>query len=227
MGEAMLVGLGMTAKAQYFSAFSPVNNFGMIAPLFVAIIVCKDSSYGTVRNKIISGHSRTSIYLSSFVSSALVISVMMLAHALLTLGIALMFFEYQSTAFVFSDFLYFLLSTLFEMLVCIFIAAIVSFLAASMPNVGLTIVCFFAIEFLFLIIGSVTSIAVQISDPTDELAYHIVKFLDKANVFTSTAIGMGTTYEPVDVAAILLPTVLGTALITFLGNLVFHKKDLK
>ena len=67
MQELEMLGMGiMNAKSIFFSSFSLGNNFGLILPIFVAIILCKDFSNGTIRNKIICGKSRTSIYFSLF-----------------------------------------------------------------------------------------------------------------------------------------------------------------
>ena len=224
MGD--MLGLIVNAKTQYFESFSPANNFGMIAPVFIAVIICKDFSYGTVRNKIISGHSRTEIYFSILVSSAVVLTAVMLAHALLTLLFSLVFFEYQAEPFGVNDLLYFLLSTLFEILVCILIAATVSFLAAITKNIGLSIVGFFGINFLFLIVGSITMVAVQFADP-DDILHGVLECINDANVFTSTVIGHGTTYDLREILCILVPTVGGTALLSLFGNILFGKKDLK
>ena len=43
----------VNAKGQFFAAFSFNNNLGLIAPLLIGIILFKDFSYGTIRNKII------------------------------------------------------------------------------------------------------------------------------------------------------------------------------
>ena len=96
----------MSAKSMFFSAFLPGDNLGLIMPILISIIVCKDFSQGTVRNKIISGKSRSTIFISHLLSSATVICVLMLLHALLTLGTSLFFFSYQDGAFGASDFGY-------------------------------------------------------------------------------------------------------------------------
>ena len=51
----------VTAKSQFFQSFSMTNNLGLIAPVLLAIVLCKDFSFGTVRNKVM----RTYILISS------------------------------------------------------------------------------------------------------------------------------------------------------------------
>ena len=68
MQELDIISGTINAKAMFFGAFSLGNNFGLILPLFVAIIICKDFSSGTIRNKIICGKSRASIYFSLLIT---------------------------------------------------------------------------------------------------------------------------------------------------------------
>ena len=130
MVEDMVAGY-VTAKGQFFGAFSFGNNLGLVAPLLIGIILFKDFSYGTVRNKIISGHTRTNIFLSTFVVCSVAMIGIIFSHALLTLGFSLPFFDYQATPFVMADFWYLLESLGFELLVYLFAAAFVSWLCAT------------------------------------------------------------------------------------------------
>ena len=61
-----MLGNMFTAKTLFFSSFSMGNNLGLVVPVLLAIILCKDFSFGTVRNKIIAGKSRKAIYMSLF-----------------------------------------------------------------------------------------------------------------------------------------------------------------
>ena len=65
----------LPAKNQFFASFSLGNNLGLIAPVLLGIALCKDFSFGTIRNKIIAGKSRKAIYMSLFITCATVISV--------------------------------------------------------------------------------------------------------------------------------------------------------
>ena len=49
------------------SAFSFTNNFGIVLPVFAALIVMADITSGTIRNKIILGYSRHKIFASHFI----------------------------------------------------------------------------------------------------------------------------------------------------------------
>lgn len=215
------------SKSLFFSAFSPSNNFGLIVPVLMAIILCKDFSYGTVRNKIICGKSRFSIFMSMFISGTVVTCAVMLAHALLTLLVSMLFFDYQQEAITGADIGYLFLSILFELLVYVLISALISYLCASRKNVGVVIVLYIVINFVFSIIGTIVQFALMATDPAKEGLVKLWEFLDNANIFTSTIIGYGTKYEPLELLAILLPTIIGGALLVLLGIFSFKKKDLK
>ena len=216
----------VNAKSLFFTAFLPGDNFGLILPIFIAIILCKDFTYGTVRNKIICGKSRKEVFLSSFLACAIVLSVVMVAHAVLTLLISLCFFPYQETAFQFSDFLYLLESFLLEILVYCFIAALVSFLSVFMKKTGATIVALIALNFILSLVGGILQISLEFISPANE-SYQLIHFLTKINLFSGSILGKGVSYSFADLLYVILPALGGCAVFIGLGMLVFHKKDLK
>ncbi len=229
MTEEMLAGY-MTAKGQFFSAFSFGNNFGLIAPLLIGIVLFKDFSFGTVRNKIISGHSRTAIFLSIFMVCVTTLFGVVLAHALLTLGISLPFFGYQSTPFTAADMGYFFVSLLFEFLVYVFAAAFVSWLCVAMNNVGMVIVMYIAVVLGFtMIAGILQAVSMVLSTMPDmQKTIDVLDVIQRINVFNwSATIGLGTSYELKDVLYYVLPPLVGTAALLGHGAWRFARKDLK
>ena len=109
-----IFGIAFTAKSMFFNSFSLGNNLGLIVPVLLAIVLCKDFSFGTVRNKIIAGKTRFQIYMSLFITCSVVFILCMLLHAFITLCLSLCFFDYQLTPFTASDFWYFLESFFLE-----------------------------------------------------------------------------------------------------------------
>lgn len=220
----------ITAKAQFFGAFSLGNNLGLIAPVLLAIALCKDFSFGTVRNKIIAGKSRSTIFLSLFVTCAVVFVAVMLLYAFLTLGVSLIFFEYQPTPFAMGDFWYFLESLAFELLVLLWVAALLSCLCVSVKNVGLVIVLYIAVALVLVIVGSVIQVVLTLMETTggNESMVKLLRFVHRINVGNAvTYIGVGTEYTLEDVLYLTIPA--GTGILGFvgLGLWRFRKKDLK
>lgn len=227
--EVMTAGL-VYAKDNFFGAFSLGNNFGFVMPFLLAIILCKDFSHGTVRNKIISGHSRTNIFLSMYTVCATVLWVMTLLHALLTLGVSLLFFEYQEGPVTAGDLWYMLQSLGFELLVYLCLAAFVSWLCVAMKNVGLVIVLYAAASLGLTMISGILQISIMVleMDSGSTNTVELLEFFQRINIFNSQMyIGTGTSYELKDVAYNLLVPVIGTAGLLGWGTLKFNRKDLK
>lgn len=220
----------VSAKSQFFQSFSIGNNMGLIAPVLLCIVLWKDFSYGTIRNKIIAGNSRTSIFMSLFtVCSALTLGVMFL-HAFLTLGISLIFFDYQPGGFTANDFGYFMVSILFEIVLMLFISAMLTWLLASMKNLGLVIVLYVAITFILVMVGSIVVAVAEIMSltPGNEQTIEVLDIISRINVGNSTLyIGAGDTYTLEDVLYILIPPTVGIAGFLGMGLIQFNKKDLK
>ncbi len=218
------------AKDQFFDSFSIGNNLGLIAPVLLGIALCKDFSFGTVRNKIIVGKSRSAIFLSLFITCATVLVSVMLLHAFATLGISLIFFDYQPEPFTFSDFWYFLASLGFAILTLLWVAALLSCLCASMKNVGLVIVLYIASSFVLVIAGSVvnTSLFFLEASEAQKSLIAILDFVDRINVGTAiNHIGNGNSYTLEDVLYLTLPAIVGILSFLGLGLWRFNKKDLK
>lgn len=218
----------MTAKSMFFSSFSLSNNFGLIVPILVTIILCKDFSHGTIRNKIICGNRRWQIFLSLFISGTVAMFAAILAHALLTLGVSVLLFKYQAEPFTASDLGYFLLSVLFEAIVYAYVASITAFLCAWAKNSGVAIVCFIAILLISTLVGSISTMALMLIIPEEnEAVYNVWNFLSRINIFVNAQIGNGRSYSTEDVLYILLPPLCFGAITVLSGLFIFNKKDLK
>ena len=227
--EPMLAAL-VSAKGLFFQSFSMTNNMGFIAPILLAIVLYKDFSYGTVRNKIISGKSRSQIFLSTFIVCSLVLVCLIMLSAFITLGVSLIFFDYQEGAFAAADLGYFFASLGFELLVLLFMSALLSLLCTCSKNLGIAIVLYLAFTFALTLVGSFTQVigAVAQTFVESELLAKVIKVIDRLNVGMATSyIGTGDSYSLSDVLYLTLPALSGIAAFLGLGLVSFNKKDLK
>ena len=227
--EPMLSEL-VSAKGMFFQSFSMTNNMGFIAPVLLAIVLYKDFSYGTVRNKIISGKSRSQIFLSTFIVCSLVLVCLIMLSAFITLGVSLIFFDYQEGAFAAADLGYFFASLGFELLVLLFMSALLSLLCTCSKNLGIAIVLYLAFTFALTLVGSFTQVigAVAQTFVESELLTKVINVIDRLNVGMSTSyIGTGDSYSLSDVLYLTLPALSGIAAFLGLGLVSFNKKDLK
>ncbi len=223
--SAQMLGMSIDAKMLFFEAFNPVSDFGLVALVLLCFILCKDFSQGTVRNKIITGKSRFEVFTSSFIASSIILCALMLIYAFATLGISLIFFDYQSTSFTVNDFGYAVVTLMFKLMTFIVISALVSFLSVFMKNAGLCMVMLLAITMLASIIGTVLSTAIM--GVEDGIVKNVLEILIKTNIFLSTVTGTGITYSLSDVLCVVLSHIVLGALFYGLGVIAFSKKDIK
>lgn len=220
----------VSAKSTFFSSFSIGNNIGLIAPVLLSIALWKDFSYGTVRNKIIAGKSRTAIFMSLFITCSVIFVAVMLLHGFVTLGVSLIFFDYQPTPFTWSDFWYFVESLALDILMLLFVSAMLSWLCACMKNVGLVIVLYIAISFILTLAASIITIVLTVLQATGgkESTVATLEFINKINVTNSAAyIGTGTEYTMKDLLYLTVPATVSILGFLGLGLWRFNKKDLK
>ena len=71
----------LTGPNMLLSAFNPVDNFGLAIPINLITFICLEFSQGTIRNKIIAGHSKFQIYLSLFVSGLILTFALLIVYA--------------------------------------------------------------------------------------------------------------------------------------------------
>ena len=165
-------------------------------------------------------------FLSHLLATATVMCSLMLVHGLLTLGVSLTVFPYQSGDFALGDFGYLLLSILFEMIVYFAISAIVTFFAVNAKNVGICILLYLATAIGSTIIGSIFQVAGMFVE-SGTIAYNVIEFINACNIYTSSLIGSGISYTAKEVLYILVaPVVIGTGC-TLLGIRMFARKNLK
>ena len=220
----------INAKSQFFSSFAFGSNVGLIAPVLLAIALCKDFTYGTVRNKIISGKSRTEVFMSLFITCSAIFIGVMLLHGFATLGISLIFFEYQPDPFTLKDFGYMMESLGFVLLTLLCVSAFLSWLCASAKNVGLVIVFFIAATFLLSLAAGILQIVISVLEVTggNERTISILEFINRINLCNATTqIGAGDHYTLEDTLYLVLPSVIGILSFLSLGLWKFNKKDLK
>lgn len=225
-----LTGAYTSPKTLFFNAFSPGNNFGLIVPILLGIILYKDFSFGTIRNKIISGYSRREIFLSMFVVCFIMLWSMILLYALFTLVLSIILFGTADTSSNGAAVLYFLESIVFEFLLYLFIAALISWLCATRRNAGMVIVMYVAIMMIFTLVATIIQACIIVLDfdSGSEQTVKILTFFQRINLFYSyTYIGVGESYSLKDALYLVIPPVIGAGGLLGLGMVKFGKKDLK
>ena len=223
---AEMLGMAINAKTLFFQAFNPANDFGLVCAILICIILCRDFAYGTVRNKLICGKTRTQVYLSSFIACAIVVCSLMVIYAFFTLGVSLLIFDYQATAFTLSDLGYAVLSLGFKILTCIVVSALLNFLCSALKSGGVSLLIYIAVTMLFSIVGTALSMA-QPYLPNNEVIKTIVEALVYCNVFSTAVVGNTMTYSFLQIVWIIASNIVLGLGFFFVGLSVFKKKDIK
>lgn len=148
------LGISFSGKFVFMSTLSVTNNIGLILPVLIGILVCRDFSTGTVRNKIIAGHSRLQVYLSLLISAVSIGATLFLIYSLLMLALGSLLLGYGS-AFTFGEFIYILKVLLMGTLMFSAMISIGIFFAAATRSIGITIVLQIALGMVIAILGSI------------------------------------------------------------------------
>lgn len=83
VGEADVGGLlGLfNAPYAYAVSFSPTNNVGLLLMITIVVLGANDFSQNTIRNKIIAGYSKQTIFFSTLIYNLIIVGVTMLIYS--------------------------------------------------------------------------------------------------------------------------------------------------
>ncbi len=98
----MIVGLGLVAlliginvgisnihgEGMFLSGSSPSSNFGLTVPINLVVFTVSEFTFGTIRNKIIAGHSKFKIYTCLFLTGLVFTFTLMITFLGLLVGIS-------------------------------------------------------------------------------------------------------------------------------------------
>lgn len=212
------------------SAFSLTNNIGLVLPVFAGIIVCLDCSNGTLRNKVIAGNRRSSIYLSHLLISMLFTVAVILLYAIVTSALALIFFPFRwnDVLPLGKEILYF---ALYGVMSFAFIATVSTMFALIFRSVAPTIILTIVFSILLLMVNSF--LVVLDYEKFKYVVYFIPTFA--SNIFNLSGSGSilsllnpgANASRDLIFAEGMLSYVVFGALHTLIGLFFFKKRDLK
>lgn len=218
------------AFSLFLDSFSITGIIGLLAPILISILISKDISFGTIRNKIILGYSRTKIFVSYLLSSLICYLILMFGYSLLTLLFSFIYFnpfpvDINQGLYV----AYMFLKMFFYILVYAFILSFVMWLRISLKGNASTITLYIVFIFGLELLGALTHL---ISDLFIDLGgfgkFNIFTFLSNINpiYYINNYLNESKIYLS-DILWITIPTVLYTSFNVFMGTLILNKKDIK
>ncbi len=216
--EEMGMSFSLTGKSVFVSSLSITNNFGLILPVLIGIIVCRDFSAGTVKNKIISGHTKPAVYMSHFISSVAVGTLMFIVYSLLSLALGCLILGYGEP-FDTGELLFILKTLLVGLFVFASINSLAVFFAATTRSTGFTIVLQISAALLVATLGTLPLMIPALPDWFENLM--------RANpAYQINAIAGGIVENDILVIS-LVSSLAYIALVTVAGMLLFSKADQK
>ena len=208
------------------TSFSVSDNIGLVIVIFSVIFVSLDIANGTLRNKVIAGHSRTSIYCSHLLASIIYNLIMIAIYASITILLTLLLFKHSP--FSADEIKGLVYSIVLGLATYIFIATVTTFLALILgsiaPSIILTVAYTMVIAFLTMIFFLVFQWgAIEDADKFEPLKYVLYFIPLFANGSTLSAAEVNNTVFLEG----MISYVLFGGINIFLGLLAFNKKDLK
>ena len=223
-----------SGETALINSLNPTSNFGLMVPVNLVVFTIGEFTYGTIRNKIIAGHKRSSIYLSLLATGFVFTTVLMVAYCFLSwaFGSLLggMHAEGVSGETIGFIILYGFFSYIFIMTVSVFVANLIRSIGGSLP----------VIIILLLFLGLVPTI-INISSVfggsegslIDYLPARIAMWVDPLfmlGLYSSTVMSLLITQTDnvteMILAGILVPT-FWSLVFGFAGLKMFQYRDIK
>lgn len=204
-------------KKLFLSGISLSENIGILFPLCISLFIGAEFSQNTIRNKIITGHSKTNIYLSNLVMSVVLGLAIYATYQLSVLSIGLPLFGWAEK-FVLAEFIQQLTISL---LIIITYSALTNFVSMLSKSLVLSLIInLIGTIFLSIIFASLPFL------PVKGLFREIIDFIMQITVFGQSILIQNETS-----LSLLICTIV-SSLITFggltaLGCFLFEKSDIK
>lgn len=204
-----------TTKQAFLNAFSLSNNMGFVIPIIISAFIGKEFSYGTIRNKVISGKTKKQIYFSSFITSIFISMILFLVYLALTLVMGAILLDYGST-FDLNEVLFLIKNTLLGLVLMIVVSAIVTFITLLSKNMTLSIILVVVIT----LFGSSILVALGTINQTFSSILSFI-YVGQSSILVSGI------YNNEFIIKVFISSIGTVALFTIVGSYVFTKMDLK
>ena len=137
IGDIELGSVLFSGETALINSLSPTSNFGLTVPINLVVFTIGEFTYGTIRNKIIAGHKKSSIYLSLLAIGFVFTTVLMVAYCFLSWAFGSMLggmhaegVSGETIGFVI---LYGFFAYVFIMTLSVFIASLIRSIGGSLP----------------------------------------------------------------------------------------------
>ena len=218
----------------FLSAVTPGSNFGLTIPINLVVFTVGEFTYGTVRNKIIAGLSKTKIYFGLFVTGLVFTFILLTSYCIILVGIGSLIGGFNAEAIGGVKFV--LLYLAYIICTYVFITALSVFFAALVRTIGgsitIVIVLLVFLSLLPLIALSVDGFMIKSVEHWSMWINPLYMLGFYGNNLVGVLAGSGTKLPFFEqsinmiIAGILIPLVY-SALFVGGGLFLFKKMDVK
>lgn len=232
-----------TGENLLINSFSPGSNFGLAIPINLITFIVLEFTQGTIRNKIITGNSKTKIYFGLFLSGLVFTILLMSAYCLLCFGFGSAIGRFHphgyvmqgtSTGYVSPDFLWKYI--VLGVLAYVTIASITIFFATLFRSIGPCIPVVIMLIMICYIGGTIAGTMNLLGELNSDIKT-LVKVLQFINPLHSLYASTSTTNMETGVTTLAISNeafycelgnnLIYTALFVTGGWLIFRKRDVK
>ena len=218
----------LTGPNMLLTSLNPVDNFGLAIPICLITFTCLEFSQGTIRNKIIAGHSKFQIYASLVLSGLVLTFALLLVYTGICTLIGIVFggFDLSNPIIIltlsitgaYAEPLYIIQMLIIAVVVYIAIVSYTVFFAALFRNIGPCIPVVIIVLMMLSLGGSIVAMIGEVLE-SDTLV-NIVKVIDPLYVIS----GGGTDFTYIienDSAKQYVSLETGAFVANIINNLVY------
>lgn len=184
----------ISGQSMLVTSMSPIQNFGIVIPINLIIFVCLEFSQGTIRNKIIAGNSKLTIYTSLYLTGLVFAISLLSVYVLLCTGLGSIFGGFNLNETVLSGLSgskYTLEYLLKMVLICLVtyscIVSVTVFFATLFRHIGpcipVIVILLFAFYYLSQIVVGVT---LFLEEDKAEIVLNVLRVVDPLYAIASS-----------------------------------------
>ena len=226
-----------TGQSMFFNSISPAQNFGIAIPVNLITFTVLEFTQGTIRNKIITGNSKTKIYFTLFFTGLIFTLSLLFAYVGLCVGLGSIFGGFDINGTIVGstslggqiDATYFVRMLVITLLVYLSITAFTIFFATLFRNIGPCIPVVIVMIMMLYFAGMIASL-MKDTEGT-EVFVNVMKYVNPMYALNDASIldSMKGTLAMADdtfIASIVNNSIY-TIIFLLGGWLVFRKRDVK
>lgn len=218
----------LTGPNMLLTSFNPVDNFGLAIPICLITFICLEFTQGTIRNKIIAGHSKFKIYTSLIISGLILTFALLIVYAGICTLLGTIFGGFDldkpivtitlaiSGGYIEPLYIWQMIITAIVVYICI--VSYTVFFASLFRNIGPCIPVVIIVLMMLSLGGSIVSLVGELLE--DETIVNLVKILNPLFVISGGGVETNNVVEN-NVMKSYISLETGAFVATIINNLVY------